>query len=91
MNRRFAKDTAKDSEKMYFATALREAKEQREAKDAATGIAASASAAEPPAAEEPEPRSEELVTWKQIRFMDLVMTFPGVVDDHIEDKQQAYG
>eukprot|EP00975_Prorocentrum_lima_P058059 12178856-Prorocentrum_lima.AAC.1 len=66
MNRRLNENNEKDSQKMYFAGALQKAKEAREAEDAATGIAASASAADPPGGEEPEARADELMTWKQI-------------------------
>eukprot|EP00975_Prorocentrum_lima_P040780 8564466-Prorocentrum_lima.AAC.1 len=48
MNRRFKEMNEKDSQKMFFASALQQVKQEKEAADAATGIAASTSAAAPP-------------------------------------------
>eukprot|EP00975_Prorocentrum_lima_P021113 4442277-Prorocentrum_lima.AAC.1 len=76
---------------MLYATALREAKKEKEARGVVTGIAASAPVAASLSSLEPEPRSQELATWKKIRFMDLTMAFPGIVEEPVTNKQKAYG
>eukprot|EP00975_Prorocentrum_lima_P039419 8283566-Prorocentrum_lima.AAC.1 len=65
MNRRLITDSAKDSQKMLYATTLREAMGRRDAEGVVTGIAANAPEAANPAPVEPEPLSQEVEKWKQ--------------------------
>eukprot|EP00975_Prorocentrum_lima_P032669 6861215-Prorocentrum_lima.AAC.1 len=70
MNHRIRTDAKKDSQKMHYATALREARERKEAEGVVTGIAGNAPEAINPSPIEPEPMQQEIAKWKKLRFMD---------------------
>eukprot|EP00975_Prorocentrum_lima_P069855 12928710-Prorocentrum_lima.AAC.1 len=74
---------------MHYATALREAVERRDAEGVVTGIAGNAPKAINPPPIEPEPMQQEIAKWKKLRFMDLFVSFPGIVTQP-QNMEKAY-